>query len=155
MTTSMTTSIPAIDQIIKLATSMAQASLDGLAKTQNAATSQAIRAVCHHLRREGSYRSDITALVDMCEAVTSLSPGEVLKPESSNPVADDATTHLTARQTEILELLARGLSYKETAKLLNLSTLTIKNHASTIYDKLNVKNKTEAIFEARASGKIK
>jgi DNA-binding NarL/FixJ family response regulator len=151
----MTTSIPVIDQLINLATRIAQASLNGLGKTQDAATKQAIRAVCHHLRREGGYRSDITTLVDMCEATTDRNSEEDIKSDPSSALGDDATTILTARQKEILELLARGLSYKETARQLSLSTLTVKNHASAIYEKLNVKNKTEAIFEARATGILK
>ncbi len=52
---------------------------------------------------------------------------------------------LSARENEVLELLSKGLLYKEVADELNLSIDTIKKHTSHIYRKLNVQNKTEAL----------
>lgn len=155
MTTTMTTSIPAIDQLINLATRVAQASLNGLRHAESAATQRAIQAVCHHLRREGGYRSDVVALVEMCEAATSQHSGEGQERKSNDLQDTDTPVLLTTRQKEILELLERGLSYKEIATQLNLSALTIKNHARAIYERLQVQNKTEAIFEARQMGIIR
>jgi DNA-binding NarL/FixJ family response regulator len=52
---------------------------------------------------------------------------------------------LTAREKEILELLSKGLMYKEIASLLEISTETIRKHAYHIYEKLHVGNRIEAV----------
>lgn len=55
---------------------------------------------------------------------------------------------LTPRETEILNAIARGFSYAETAGLLHLSVQTVHSHLKNIYRKLAVHSKTEAVFEA-------
>lgn len=52
---------------------------------------------------------------------------------------------LTARETEILEHIARGLSTKEIASLLALSDRTIGSHLRKIYDKLHVHSRSAAV----------
>jgi DNA-binding NarL/FixJ family response regulator len=52
---------------------------------------------------------------------------------------------LTAREKEILELLSKGLLYKEIAFQLSISIDTVKRHCFNIYEKLHVSNRTEAI----------
>ena len=52
---------------------------------------------------------------------------------------------LTAREMEVLQLLSRGLLYKEVADQLGLSRKTIRNHCANIYEKLQVNTKLEAI----------
>lgn len=52
---------------------------------------------------------------------------------------------LSKREIEIIELLSKGLLYKEIAANLNISIGTVKQHLHRIYDKLHVQNKTEAI----------
>jgi NarL family two-component system response regulator LiaR len=54
---------------------------------------------------------------------------------------------LTAREKEILEILARGFLYKEIANQLKISMLTVKNHLKNIYRKLEVSNRSEAILK--------
>jgi len=55
---------------------------------------------------------------------------------------------LTAREVEILRMIARGFSYAETAELLGISPQTVHTHLKRIYRKLAVHSKTEAVFEA-------
>ncbi len=57
-------------------------------------------------------------------------------------------TPLTPRETEIMNAIARGFSYAETAQLLHLSVQTVHTHLKNIYKKLAVHSKTEAVFEA-------
>jgi DNA-binding NarL/FixJ family response regulator len=57
----------------------------------------------------------------------------------------DAGYHLTARETELLELLAKGLLYKEIASKLNVTPGTVRQYIHRIYEKLHVQNRTEAI----------
>lgn len=52
---------------------------------------------------------------------------------------------LTARETEVLELLAQGFLYKEIADKKFISIDTVKKHVGNIYRKLHVSNKVEAI----------
>jgi DNA-binding NarL/FixJ family response regulator len=63
-----------------------------------------------------------------------------------NPPAPDAL--LTPRESEILNAIARGFSYAETAGLLRISVQTVHSHLKNIYKKLAVHSKTEAVFEA-------
>lgn len=59
---------------------------------------------------------------------------------------------LSQRELEVLQLLARGSSNKEVARQLFISLPTVKWHASNIYGKLDVQNRTEAVAKARALG---
>jgi DNA-binding CsgD family transcriptional regulator len=56
---------------------------------------------------------------------------------------------LTARECEILELLASGRSNKEMARALGISPNTIKTHVARVYEKLEVQNRVLAIEKAR------
>jgi DNA-binding CsgD family transcriptional regulator len=58
---------------------------------------------------------------------------------------------LTEREREVLKLLAKGNTYHEIAKILFLSTETVRTHLRNIYRKLNVKSKIEAINVALGS----
>jgi DNA-binding NarL/FixJ family response regulator len=55
---------------------------------------------------------------------------------------------LTPRESEILNTIARGFTYAETASLLHLSVQTVHTHLKNIYKKLAVHSKTEAVYEA-------
>jgi DNA-binding NarL/FixJ family response regulator len=55
---------------------------------------------------------------------------------------------LSARENEVLQLLSKGLLYKEIAGRLNISVATIRQHIHKIYEKLHVQNRTEAINKA-------
>ncbi len=57
---------------------------------------------------------------------------------------------LTHREQEILELVAAGLTNQEIADKLVISPETVKKHTGTIYSKLGVSNRTEAVARARA-----
>ena len=52
---------------------------------------------------------------------------------------------LSNRENEILQLLAKGLLYKEIADQLHISTNTVRQHIHKIYEKLHVQNRIEAI----------
>lgn len=61
---------------------------------------------------------------------------------------------LTPRETEILGLIARGLSNPEAAGALGVSRATVRTHLEHIYAKLDVSNRTEAVTEAIRRGII-
>jgi len=61
---------------------------------------------------------------------------------------------LTAREQEVLRLLARGLRNKEIAARLFVSERTVNFHLANIYQKLNVSGRTEALSKALEQGLI-
>jgi len=62
------------------------------------------------------------------------------------------TEPLSEREREVLNLLASGLSTKEIADSLIVSANTVKTHTRHIYDKLDARNRTQAITRARDIG---
>lgn len=66
----------------------------------------------------------------------------------------EASEHLTQRETELLAVFARGSSYKEAARVLGISPLTVGNHVKSIYRKLAVNSRGEAVYEAVRQGKL-
>jgi DNA-binding NarL/FixJ family response regulator len=61
---------------------------------------------------------------------------------------------LTERESEVLGLLAKGLANKQIAAALGISEHTVKFHVSSIYTKLNVTNRAEAVREGLRGGWI-
>ena len=73
------------------------------------------------------------------EAIVRLSTGETVEN------TDFSKNLLTGRQTEILRMLSKGVSSKEIANVLNISTHTVNRHRQDLYLKLNAKNTSEAV----------
>ncbi|MEU4657938.1 response regulator transcription factor [Streptomyces sp. NPDC023723] len=63
-----------------------------------------------------------------------------------------AFPHLTNREREILDLLARGHTNRRIARHLFLSDKTVRNHVSHIFAKLQVRNRDDAMIRARDAG---
>jgi len=61
---------------------------------------------------------------------------------------------LTARETEVLQKIAQGLANKQVALALDISEHTVKFHLSSLYAKLNVSSRTEAIRAGLSLGLI-
>ncbi len=61
---------------------------------------------------------------------------------------------LTAREIEVLRLMARGESNREIARALFVAEGTVKNHVSSILSKLGVRDRTRAVLQAIKSGAI-
>jgi ATP/maltotriose-dependent transcriptional regulator MalT len=56
---------------------------------------------------------------------------------------------LSRREVEVLQLMADGLSNTEIAEKLFLSLHTVKSHSSRVFEKLDVKRRTQAVEKAR------
>lgn len=66
--------------------------------------------------------------------------------------SDRAFPDLTQREFEVLELLAHGLSNQQIADRLSLSPKTVRNNLSTVFSKLHVASRTEAVARAHDAG---
>ena len=61
---------------------------------------------------------------------------------------------ISKRELEVLQLMAEGLSNKEIAEKLFVSLNTVKTHLSKVFEKLDVKRRTQAVEKAKKSGII-
>ena len=68
------------------------------------------------------------------------------KPARQDP--EEEPVKLTPRETELLQLFAKGLTYREAANTLEISRHTVGDHIKAIYRKLAVHSRSEAVFEA-------
>jgi len=104
---------------------------------------------------------------DLIQAIRSVHAGKAFfSPEISRMLVDDYIREirmrgvddsyelLTAREREILQLLAEGKSNKDIANLLNLSLYTVETHRRNLQDKLNLHSVAELILYAVRKGVI-
>ncbi len=66
-----------------------------------------------------------------------------------------AERHLTAREREIVRLIAQGLSNQQIARHLHIALATVKNHVHNILEKLGVHGRLEAVREVRRGGFVR
>jgi DNA-binding NarL/FixJ family response regulator len=99
---------------------------------------------------------------EIVRAITAVASGEVIfgpgiarqvlayfaAPRPTQPTFPELTT----RERQVLDLVAAGLSNATIATRLGLSTKTVGNHTSTIFAKLQVADRAEAIVRARQAG---
>lgn len=85
-----------------------------------------------------------------------LVPGEAPFTANATPFAPDAarqqTVGITARELEILNLIARGLSNREIATQLFVSENTVKTHCARAFDKLGAARRTQAVQRGKELG---
>lgn len=77
---------------------------------------------------------------------------ETSTPEPAGSRAGCAMMALTNKEASILNLIARGYTYEEAARLLEVSLSTVQTHIKSIYGKLAVNSRSEAVFEAHKLG---
>ncbi|MEU5536273.1 response regulator transcription factor [Streptomyces sp. NPDC020362] len=71
------------------------------------------------------------------------------------PAAAEAPDGLTARETEVLVLIAEGLSNQEIARALHVSTATVKTHINNLFAKTGLKDRAQAVRYAYGKGLVR
>jgi DNA-binding NarL/FixJ family response regulator len=118
----------------------------------------AMRAGAHGYILKGAPRQEtLRALHTVAEGGAVFSPAMArsisgLLADRRTDSARQAFPVLTPREREILDLLARGLTYRQIARQLVIADKTIRNHAGSIFAKLQVRDRAEAILRAREAG---
>jgi two-component system, NarL family, response regulator DegU len=69
--------------------------------------------------------------------------------------ADEPDSILTNREEELLQLIADGLATSEVASRMYISPKTVKNHLASIYEKLQARDRTQAVLTAVKMGIVK
>ncbi|GIH92042.1 response regulator [Planobispora siamensis] len=104
--------------------------------------------------------------VEILRAITAVAGGEVIfgpalagrvtayfaRLATLRPAAEEPFPQLTAREREVLDLIAAGLSNRAIAERLVLAPKTVRNNVSNVLAKLQVADRAEAIIRARDAG---
>ena len=83
------------------------------------------------------------------EAITEFLP---TRTAGSSALRDAVINELTRREHQVLELLAQGLDNGTIAEMLSISEKTVRNQVSTIFGKLGVNSRAQAVARARDTG---
>ncbi|MCS6827670.1 MAG: response regulator transcription factor [Caldilinea sp.] len=107
------------------------------------------------LRRSASAEQLATALQAVIHALIVVDESLPAGLSTTTPLSTTALVEpLTARELEVLRLLAEGLSNKEIAHVLGVSDHTAKFHVNAILAKLGAQSRTEAVVKAMRAGLI-
>jgi DNA-binding NarL/FixJ family response regulator len=103
---------------------------------------------------KGAPRAEIFAAIRTVSAGGALIPPVVASKLLRQVRAADLPDALTAREKEVLALVAAGLANREIAARLSIRERTVKFHVSAVLSKLGAKNRTQAVGIARETGLI-
>lgn len=119
---------------------------------------QAVQAGAAGYLLKGAPRADVfSAIRIVFEGGSLLQPviaSKLMRQVTRVSETSKLSEELTARELEVLQLLAQGLQNKEIAAKLIISERTVKFHVSSILSKLDVGNRTEAVAVAVQKGLI-
>lgn len=113
-----------------------------------------------YLLKDASADDIAHSIVELLQGGSPISPSiarHILKRlrVETPPAPVNTDTHITAREAEVLNLVAKGFSYGEISDLLHMSVHTTTTHVKHIYRKLSVRSRGEAVFEAVQRGLIR
>lgn len=107
------------------------------------------------------YLSKESSRQEICDAIVSVAHGGTAwAPEVQTGLAQeiqrreraDGSPELTAREAQVLRMIAEGLSAPEIGRQVHLSPTTVKSHLHTLYEKLGVSDRAAAVAEAMRRG---
>jgi len=109
-----------------------------------------VRTILRKAVKSGTCMEYTSKLLAAFDTETLNREGDLHIPKSQSPPFPNLPEPLTDREIELLSLIAKGLSNQEIAQRLFISLPTVKWHASNIYRKLGVRNRTQAVVRARS-----
>jgi DNA-binding NarL/FixJ family response regulator len=106
------------------------------------------------------YIPKLASSEQLMDALRRVLKGEVYLPDAlfipdSQVAASGQATPLTPRQLQILPLLAEGMPNKRIADVLHVEEGTVKQHLKDLFKRLNARNRTQAVQEARRLGLLR
>jgi len=105
-----------------------------------------------YLLKRSAYSALIEALGAVAQGRSFCDPA--LATRAHVPTADQASLSLTAREREVLALLAKGLTYKEAAARLFVSDRTIETHRRNVMEKLRLRSRADLLRYALENGLV-
>ncbi|GHD88758.1 response regulator transcription factor [Streptomyces naganishii] len=112
-----------------------------------------------YLTKDAGGDEIVRAVENVLSGDAGLSPGiqrrlleRLSEPEALPVPAEPAPDGLTARECEVLELIAEGLSNQQIARRLHVSTATVKTHINNLFAKTGVKDRAQAVRYAYVKG---
>ena len=124
---------------------------DDVARTRAALSAGAMA----YLTKGGAFAEVLSTVHAVASGETALSPElafTMLRAAIDSPAVDEPV--LSERHTEILQLIADGLTTKQTARELGITQKTVHNHLNAIYRRLDTQNLTHAVLSAVRLGII-
>lgn len=98
--------------------------------------------------------SSILAVISGERVMASAVANRVMDMLSGNSTPKEFYDGLTAREVEILKLIAMGQANKQIARRLNISEKTVRNHVSNMYEKLHIYDRSQAVLYAVRKGLV-
>jgi DNA-binding NarL/FixJ family response regulator len=95
----------------------------------------------------------LTVVGEAEQADLVVSDGDLTEPVATRSVDLEGAPH-TARELDVLRLMAQGLANKEIAAELGISRNTVKDHVASVLDKLGAHTRTEAVARGIRQGMI-
>src|SRR5690606_19592519 len=121
------------------------------------ASSERVAAAIHELRAGGapispSIARRVLARFRIGAAPSSSASSATTSSAASSRAAAPVESPLTPRETEILRMVAKGLSFETVGEVIGISPHTVVTHVKKIYRKLAVHSRGEAVYEASQMG---
>jgi LuxR family maltose regulon positive regulatory protein len=101
-------------------------------------------------RESGNVKADLIPYVSRLEASLQRSGQDRLTSNFGAPIL----TALSRRETGILKLIAQGMSNKEIARSLDIGPETVKSHLKSVFTKLGVEKRAQAVSRAQTLGLV-
>jgi DNA-binding NarL/FixJ family response regulator len=105
------------------------------------------------------YLTKDAAISEVIDAIRMAANGDtVMSPRLAEAMLTEARSSdpvISAREEEVLQLVADGLGTNEIAQRLYISQKTVKNHLGSIYEKLDARDRTQAVLMAVKMGIVK
>jgi len=121
---------------------------------QSGIATQALKAGAHgYVLKDATREELITAIRNVARGRDYFS-SSVMRPLLDEAAGHETSGQLSDRERDVLKLIAEGLSNREIAEALIVSTETVKSHVSSIFRKMHVSDRAQAVSQGLRSGII-